>query len=122
MMPQKRPFQLPMAITIAKSKDEQTGAVTMHSLDFDIACVCSTEEEATKKIRIAIKNYVEFGLSNGWEEDISYPAPEEYWQNLEGAEIVVLGEPIQIMTRKMLVYRATPRHEVHNPRRSACPA
>ena len=86
--------------------------VTAHALDFDLACVAPSEQEADRKIRLAVKTYIEFGLSSGWADEILFPAPEEYWDKLRDATIT-LGEPIRIVdTRQMLVFLATPRHRI----------
>jgi len=113
---------LPMALTVRMCTNRDTGKVTMHALDFDLVCVADDEAEANRKIRLAIKNYIEFGLTNDWSEDILFPAPDEYWQQIANADIIVMGEPIQIMAQKMLVYRATTCHEAHADRRIAVSA
>jgi hypothetical protein len=122
MMPQKRPFELPMSVTVGFCRDEKRGKVSAHALDFDLVCVADNEDEATRKIRLAVKTYVEFGLSNNWVDDILFPAPVDYWDKLSGQQITVMSDPILIMARRMLVYRAEPCHEIHESRRVAVPA
>ena len=121
-MPQKRPFELPMSITVGVCRDDKTGKTSAHALDFDLVCVADNQEEATRKIWLAVKSYVEFGLSNNWADDILFPAPTEYWDKLIGQQITVMADPILIMARRMLVYRATPCDEIHESRRVAVPA
>jgi hypothetical protein len=122
MIPQRKPFELPMSFTLGVCRDGKTGKVSAHALDFDLVCVADDEAEAIRKIQVAVKSYVEFGLSNDWAEDILFPAPAEYWEQLRGSQITVMQEPILIMARRMLVYRATPCHEAHESRRVAVPA
>ena len=111
MIPKRKPFELPMTTTISLCSDE-AGMFTAHALDFDLACVGASDGEAYRKVVLAIKTYIEFGLSNGWDDDIIFHAPDECWDKLENATIN-LGEPIQIMDRRMRVYRVTPHHEAH---------
>ena len=122
MMPQTTAFEYPMAFTVGVCRDRETGKIKMHALDFDLVCVADDEEEATQKIRLAVKNYVEFGLSNDCADDIYFPAPTEYWEQLRGADITVMSEPISIMTRNMIVIRADTCHEVHEAGGVAVPA
>lgn len=97
----KKPFNLPMTLTNLLLHD---GKFVAHSLDFDIVCVADDEKEAWEKLRLAIKTYVEFGISSGWQDNIIFPAPQEYWDKLTPDTPVQLGPPIVIngVERKMM--------------------
>lgn len=60
-----------------------TGRFQAHELDVDILCEASSKEAAIEKLRIAVEEYIAFGISKGWEADIPFPAPQEYWNRLE---------------------------------------
>ena len=79
MQQSERSFNLPMMLTFLESKN---GHHVVHSLDFDIVSVSDSEENAWRKQRIAVKTYVEFGLSNGWKNHIVFNAPKEYWDKI----------------------------------------
>lgn len=119
MESQKRAFQLPMTMTILISR--QAEKVVAHALDFDIVTVADTEEHATNKLALAVKTYVEYGLSKGWSEDIMFAAPNEYWEGLSPETPVNLMAPIFVDDKRMLVVRAAPK-TTHEPGRVACPA
>ncbi len=80
------------------------GKCVAHSLDFDIVCVAAGEHEAWERLRLAIKTYVEFGISNGWQDSIIFPAPQECWDQLTPDTPLQLGPPITIagMERKVV--------------------
>jgi hypothetical protein len=69
MQQPSKPFNLPMMLTFLESKN---GHHVVHSLDFDIVSVADTEHEAWEKARLAVKTYVEFGLSKGWYDYIAF--------------------------------------------------
>jgi hypothetical protein len=102
-LPARKPFELPTAITITFRSENNK--ITAHALDFDLACTGETREEANKKIRLAIRTYVEFGFLNQWSEDIRYDAPQEFWPP-QGTKLEV-AEPIEIMSKDFLVYNAS---------------
>lgn len=104
MLPPRMPFELPTTVTIAFHRD-RGDQITAHALDFDLACTGKNYLEACKKVRLAIRSYIEFGFLNGWAEDIRYPAPEKFWPP-QGTELEVM-EPITIMDRQLLVYSAS---------------
>lgn len=79
MQQPERPFNLPMMLTFLES---QNGHHAVHSLDFDIVSVADSEEVAWKKLRLAVKTYVEFGLSKGWKNHILFNAPQECWDKI----------------------------------------
>jgi len=83
------------------------GKAVAHSLDFDLVSVASTEEEATKKLRLAVKTYVEFGLGKGWDDYILFPAPKRYRDKLTPDVPAQIGPPIEIASdeRAVLVVR-----------------
>jgi hypothetical protein len=112
MLPERRPFQLPVSLSFCSYRDPETGKFVFHAMDVDLVSVADTEQEAMRKIRLAVKNYIEFGLSNNWVEDIIYPAPKEYWDVLAEATEVGMMEPIQVMDRRMIAYLAKSVHEV----------
>lgn len=105
-VPARQPFQLPMtAFTVTNVGPE---GVVAHALDFDLVAVAGTREMATKKLRLAVKTYIEIGLSNGWVDDILFRAPDEFWQTLTPDCPVSIGEPILIDdTRKIKVFEVT---------------
>jgi hypothetical protein len=98
----KKPFTLPMMLTHVMVHD--AGKCVAHSLDFDIVCVAAEEQVAWEKLRLAIKTYVEFGISNGWQDSIVFPAPQEFWDKLTPETPLQLGPPITIagMERKVV--------------------
>ena len=89
----KKPFNLPMMLT---NLMVHNGKHVAHSLDFDIVCVADTTEEAWSKLALAIKTYVEFGISNAWQESIIFPAPQEYWDKITPDTPLQLRPPITI--------------------------
>jgi len=89
----KKPFALPMVLTNLMIHN---GKHVAHSLDFDIVCVADDENEAWGKLSLAIKTYVEFGISNGWQDSIIFPAPQEYWDKLTPDTPLKIGPPIII--------------------------
>jgi hypothetical protein len=119
MTPTSRSFKLPATATFAVGKDGDK--CVAHALDFDIVCVAETEERAIENLRLAVKTYVEYGLSNGWTEDIMFPAPEGYWSNLDSSGVVKMLAPIEVDDRRMVVFRAAAVVSNEN-RRVACSA
>jgi hypothetical protein len=97
----RKPFNLPMTLT---NLMVHNGKHVAHSLDFDIVCAADNEKEAWDKLRLAIKTYVEYGLSNGWQDFIIFPAPKEMWDKLTPETPLQLGPPIVIngIERKMV--------------------
>jgi hypothetical protein len=119
MVPEKRQFSLPATLTFIFSKDgEKTVA---HALDFDLVAVADTDEEATRKIRLAVKTYVEYGLSNNWVDEIIFPAPDEFWEKLRSAKISLM-KPIKVADQSMRTYFARPTNEANASRGVAVPA
>jgi hypothetical protein len=108
--PARKAFELPMMSVIRFCRDEE--GFVAHALDFDLVAVGSTENEATEKIRWAIKAYIEYGLKNYWQDHIIFRAPEETANELSpGATTIKLMEPLAILDRKMSLVSATPTHE-----------
>src|SRR5215471_18716431 len=97
----RKPFNLPMMLTNLLVRN---GKHVAHSLDFDIVCVGDNEKEASEKLYLAIKTYVEFGISKGWEDYIHFEAPQEYWDKLTPDVPLQLGPSITIagVQRKVL--------------------
>ncbi len=79
MQQPERSFNLPMMLTVLESKN---GHHAVHSLDFDIVSVADSEEQAWNKLRLAVKTYVEFGLSKGWKNHILFNAPQQCWDKI----------------------------------------
>jgi hypothetical protein len=73
MQQPSNPFNLPMMLTFLESRNGHL----VHSLDFDIVSVATTEHEAWEKARLCGKGYVEFGLSKGWPDYIAFSAPQD---------------------------------------------
>lgn len=94
---------------VYQRQDKKTVA---HALDFDLVSVGETPNKAVNRLRAAVKLYIEFGLTKGWEEDIRFPAPPEYWARLTADTPVSLMEPIQIEDnrpgRNIVVFGVTP--------------
>jgi hypothetical protein len=109
-LPPRQPFQLPSTVTIV-FRAEKDGRVSAHALDFDIVFTDGNREEAMKKVRLAVRSYVETGLLHDWTEDIRFPAPEEFWPE-PGAHLEV-GTPINILTKTLLVYSASSIADEH---------
>ena len=106
----RKTFELPMMSVIRFSRDGE--GFVAHALDFDLVAVGRNEEEATKKIRWAIKAYIEYGLKNYWEDHIIFRAPEETVNELSPGETTLkLLEPLMILDRKIGLVSATPTHE-----------
>jgi hypothetical protein len=97
-------IQIPMTLTHLFTKTE-SGCIG-HSLDFDIVAVAEDRTAAEKKLALAIKTYVEFGLSKGWKTEILFPAPEEYRASMKPGPAAVLPT-IEIAGRKSSVFAAS---------------
>jgi hypothetical protein len=93
MQQPNKPFNLPMMLTFLESKN---GHHVVHSLDFDIVSVGDSETEAWDKARLAVKTYVEFGLSKSWTDHVTFPAPQEYWDRITPATRTRIVPPITI--------------------------
>lgn len=109
-----RSFKLPRAITIAFYKNAE-GKCVAHALDFDLVSVAGSEEGALKKIRLAVKVYVEYGLNNNWAEDIEFPAPSHFWLGVEKSESIQSLPPIEIEDKQLFVFRAMIANEALRP-------
>jgi hypothetical protein len=117
MLPHRKPFKLPMTVNVCgyPAKDGQSRVA--HALEFDLACVGKTDEEALDKLRLALRIYVEYGLVNDIAEDIIYPAPDEFWQILAQSKSVNVLDEIDIMDWRVMIHSATPipAHELGQP-------
>ena len=99
--PERKAFELPM-MSIIRYSEEQEGFVA-HALDFDLVAAGATEEEATEKIRWAIKAYIEYGLKNYWEDHIIFRAPEALLDELSPDKTTLkIMEPIIVQDRKSI--------------------
>jgi predicted RNase H-like HicB family nuclease len=108
--PERKTFELPVVSIIRYSRDEDD--FVAHALDFDLVAVGKTEDEATEKIRWAIKAYIEYGLKNYWEEHIIFRAPQEFANELSPENITLkIMEPIVVQDRTIGLARAIPTHE-----------
>lgn len=98
--PPQIPFALPKMtyFLIAEHEDR----VVAHALDFDLVSVAPTKEIALNKLRLAVKYHVEFGIENGIERDILFPAPSEFWNALTPDGTLSIGEPIVIENADLL--------------------
>jgi hypothetical protein len=103
------------------SVGQREGKFVAHALDFDIACAGETEDIATVKLSLAIKTYIEYGLSKGWSDDILFSAPNEHWDRISPDTPVKLLPPLFIDDKRMLLVRADPVPS-HESRGTACPA
>jgi len=91
----RRQFRLPMMLShlVRRTADNRFVA---HSLDFDLVEVGATREEAWEKLSLAVKTYVEFGLSKGWDDFIIFPVPDEFKRRIHPHMEVELKTPIMI--------------------------
>lgn len=96
-------FQLPMSATFNITREEHR--CIAHALDFDLVCVAETEDAAIEKLRLAVKTYIEYGLSNNWAEDIPFPAPPQFWE-LPPDTPTKLLPPIHIEDNRLIIFGA----------------
>jgi hypothetical protein len=101
MQKQKQPFRLPMTLTFLSGRLD--GKFLVHSLDFDIVSVARDEDTAMTKMRMAVKTYVEYGLSKGWKEHIVFPAPQSFWDCLGPDTPTKIAPPITVGDVKRIV-------------------
>jgi hypothetical protein len=78
-LPKRATFELPMTATVTLCQDP-AGNTVAHALDFDLVAVSDTVEKAVEKLCLAVKIYIEYGLSNGWTDDIVFKAPPRFWE------------------------------------------
>ena len=100
------PFRLPITATFSLHRTG-SGRHIAHALDFDLVCVSDTEQKALDKLRLAVRTYIEYGLNNNLAADILFPAPDEYWEKLQGQKIVTLLAPIEIEDNRLFVFSAS---------------
>ena len=112
LLHERRPFQLPTSVFTINYQDSETQKHVAHCLDFDLVCVGDTNKQAEESLRLAIKTYIEFGLSKGWNEEIHLRAPQEVWDQLTPNTPLRLGEAIFIDSRSILVVKAEPSEPV----------
>jgi len=119
-VPKRQAFRIPMTGAFV-TRTKPDGKVVAHSLDFDLVAVGEDEERAFKKLRLALKTYLEYGISKDWTDDISFPAPPEYWEPFLKATSMRSMDPIEIdADRQMIVVHATMMFDEH--RQAACQA
>lgn len=116
----RKGFRLPMTAAFVSYTRAKDGKTVAHSLDFDLVAVAENEDQAFGRLRLAVKTYVEYGLSNNWAEDIMFPAPTESWDGFAASKSIQSMEPIEIEDDRMIVVRATVAH--HEPRQATCAA
>lgn len=118
MQQPERQFNLPMMLTFLES---QNGHHAVHSLDFDIVAVADNEELAWNKLRLAVKTYVEFGLSKGWKNHIVFNAPQDCWNKITPELNSRILEPITLGDAETKVIAVNePKHsDLRAPSRSA---
>src|SRR5690348_8914510 len=99
-------FRLPTTIT---NFIQSNGHCVAHNLDFDLVSVARTEQEAKDKLNLAIKTYVEFGLSKGWDDYIYFAAPESVRAELKNPETrLEIAPPLEIASNVAPVTVARP--------------
>ncbi len=108
-------FRLPMGTTFGTYQRED-GRWIAHALDFDLVSSGMSKAKALDKLRISVKTYIEYGLTNNWVEDIIFPAPDRYWERIPIGHAAETMAPIEIEDRRMLVYDVPLTNE---PRRTA---
>jgi hypothetical protein len=111
----RRKFQLPMTLTNTVCPRED-GKIVARSLDFHLASVGKDEAEAKGKLRIQIKEYVEFGLSRFWDDFVLHAAPDKYVHMLTPDTPIEIGPPIEIASNERAVIT------VRSPHNEACVA
>lgn len=87
-------FELPMTAVFSITKSGSR--MVAHALEFDLVCVAETEDEAVRKLRVAVQAHVEYGLKNRFDRDILQSAPEKAWNALTPETTLSIGEPIII--------------------------
>jgi hypothetical protein len=80
-----------------------------HSLDFDLVETGHSRSGAWENLMLAIKTYVEFGLSKGWDDYIIQTAPSDF-QMSAGMSVEVMP-PLELAstTRGVIVLHETQR-------------
>jgi hypothetical protein len=91
----RRPFRLPMTLSHLVTRTAGNRFVA-HSLDFDLVEVGATRDEAWSKLTLAVKTYVEFGMSKGWDDFIIFPAPDEFKRKITKDMVIEIMPPIEI--------------------------
>ncbi len=105
--PERKAFKIPMTGAFVSHRRESDGQTVVHALDFDLVAVDPDCETAFQKIRLAVKTYVEYGVSNNWVDDICFPAPVGYWEPFRKASSMNSMAPISIEDdRQMIVVHA----------------
>jgi hypothetical protein len=89
-------FSLPTTITILTG--EVNGKHIAHCLDFDLLETAATEEEASSRLDLTLKTYVEFGLGKGWNHCIRHRAPQRFWKAITQDMPVRFRPPITIFS------------------------
>lgn len=91
----RRPFRLPMTLSHLITQTSPNRFIA-HSLDFDLVEVGTTRDEAWQRLALAVKTYVEFGLSKAWDDFIIFPAPDEFKRQITKEMVLTLMPPIEI--------------------------
>src|SRR5713101_4230337 len=91
----RRPFRLPMTLSHLVTKTAVNRFIA-HSLDFDLVEVGTTREEAWSRLSLAVKSYVEFGLSKAWDDFIIFPAPDEFKRQITEDMQITMMPPIEL--------------------------
>ncbi len=91
----RRPFRLPMTLSHLVTRTNLNRFVA-HSLDFDLVEVGATREEAWSRLTLAVKTYVEFGLSKAWDDFIIFPAPDEFKRKITADMEISIMPPIEL--------------------------
>ena len=107
--------KLCLPMTAMFSVVEHPDRTVAHALDFDLVAVAPTSEEAVRKIRLAVKHHVEFGLKNGFEYDILFKAPQSAWDALTPDAKLSIGEPILIDKYRLITVTRTATENEYQP-------
>ena len=94
-LPKRATFQLPMMTPVSLYQNAAGNAVA-HALDFDLVAVSDTMDKAVEKLCLAVKIYIEYGLSNGWTDDIIFKAPPRFWEGISQETKTEFLPPIMI--------------------------
>ncbi len=116
----EKPFVLPMHTMFSLS--HKANEVVAHALDFDLVAVAKTEDEAVAKIRMAVKRHIEFGLNSGYERNILYSAPAEYWAKITPESSISIGEALEINHVRMITQITGRSADIHELEQSPAAA
>lgn len=96
--------KLPLTLTFTTAFTANSAVA--HALEFDLVAVEATEEKALGKLRIMVELYIKHGVDRGWQDQLQFPAPQKYWDDLNEMDTVDRLSPIEADNQKLTVFRA----------------